>query len=618
MVEQFGLSGVLELDAGDYVDGAQQASDATEDMADSADSASNSLLDIEPAGVAAGGALAGIGTAAQSALDNTRSTREELHRTATALDLTQSEMVDLTNSMTDGTLSQEDAAGALSSLQEQGVETKDELKRLTTASDALADATGASATAVAEDLGPAMAALGDDVTELEEVQDSIAIAVNESTLKMSEMTQIIQRSSDELEALGLDTEETAGVLSAFADETGLSGRELRREFSDAVEEADGDMDALIENTELSEDVLSDWEDQLDENQGITEEYSDSVADNTSTMDDLRARYKDVQLAAADMIGPIDSVAPAMQAAGSAAMVMSTINMTAVVPSLVSVATAAAPILVPLLAITAAIGALAVAWKKDIGGIRDIVKGFKELIESMFGDIKAIINGDMSAAIDLAKKAFLNFSPAGILINHRDKIFDVIKAIPKRFGDEFKSAVKKALTILMWFHPAGVIYKKREELMDVASKIPERLRSVADDAVSFVTNKFDEWSPRERFETKVSNIVDEIQSLPETLKNLGQEAIENFADGIKDAATAPVDAAGDVAGDVADSISSKLPGSDAEEGPLSNITDQAAAIPGVVISALEGAKDDVGRKTSELAQEATVEPERERADDGYTS
>lgn len=438
MSEQIGLN--LELDASDYEAEAASASDATDDVSDSVDGAADSLFDLEPAGIAAGGALAGIGTAGQAALDSSRDMRDELGRAGRTIGRTQDEMVDLATSLSDATFPVEDVSGTLARLSQQGVESEDQLIELAEASDTLADATGTSAESVAENLGPAMAALGDDIEDMPDVIDAMAIAVNETVLETEDFTRVMERSRDELNELGLGTEESAGLIAAFAEETGLSGRELRREFDEALRESGGSMDEFAEITGVSEDALEDWEERLEENEGAAEDYAEVIEDNTTVMDDLRSGFDDVTLQAGQMLGPINAAAPAMQAVGSAAVVMSTINMSAVVPSLISVAAAAAPIVIPLLAIVAAVTLLYLAWENNLFGIRDIAESVFERLSGIFDTIRELIPGSVGEAIETAQDLFTRWHPLGILWDHRDDILGVFGDVRDGISDRISEAI----------------------------------------------------------------------------------------------------------------------------------------------------------------------------------
>ena len=501
-MSDFNLSGAIDVDVGDAVSGATDASDAFEDLGDSADETTESLIDLDSEGLAVAGALGGAGAAMQRNQDKTRDMREELNRAGQAAGFTQGEMTDLATSLSDGTLETEEASRTLAELSQQGIDTEEGLADLTATSDTLADAIGEDADVIAGQLGPSMAAVGDDIEDMEEVQDAVAVAVNESTLEFDELTRQMERNSEELQDLGMDTQDTAVAMSAFADETGLSGRELRREFDQALQEADGNMDEFHRTTGISEDQLAEHRAEVEANEGAAAEYSKAVSENTTLMDDLRVSFSDAQLQLGNFLGPITAAAPALQGLAGAQALVSTVNFSAVVPSFTAAAAAAAPLILPILAITAAAGALFVAWDRNILGVRDIA-------QDAFGEVSDIVErvGDM---------------------------------LPNTVGE----ATDQALRIFERWHPAGIVWSKREEILDALPSARDALRSGRDfvggfadgvrDAIPDVTGTVDDLTDRVRSflpsspadEGPLSDLDKAGEALPETLADgmeSGQQA-----------------------------------------------------------------------------------------------
>lgn len=373
----FDTEGVLSLDANDYIAEAEAAADASEEFADSAENTQDTLFEFDAAGAAASGGIAAAGGAMQGALDGSKDWRESLGRTSTTMGITSDEASDLAKSISDATFPMDDAVATMDSLAQQGVDTTEEMERLAVASDDIADATGTSAESVADNLAPAIRSLDGDLEGLEDNADAFTLAVRDSNLETEDLAMAIERSSEELQEMGVSSDEAAGLIAEYADETGKSGSRAARDFGSALNEADGDLDALIENTELSEDVLEDWSDELEANAGITEEHADAANESTTTMDDLRASFDDVLLSAGNLLGPIDALAPALMGLGGAGMFLSTVNLSSVVPSLGAVYASLTPLLPVLLPLIAAVGALYVAWDENFLGIRDIASDFYE-------------------------------------------------------------------------------------------------------------------------------------------------------------------------------------------------------------------------------------------------
>ena len=360
-MSEFELEGLLAMDAGDYVSGVDDAVGASEDLTDSTEATSDSLFDIDPAGVAAGGALAGLGTAMQSVLDQTQEMNETLGRTSVSMGLTADETRDLATEMSDASFPIDDVVGAMDELAQIGVDSEEEMREVALAADNLADATGSSATEISQELAPAVKALDGDLSAITEDTDAFTSAVRDTGLEMSDVSSTIERLDfEQIEEMGLSAADTAEIIGKFGEESGFTGRQLRSNFGQAVEEADGDTEALIEELGLGEEAMASLADETAAGTSMTDEYANAANDSLTTMDSLRSSFDDIRLQASGMLGPLDAAAPAMQGLGIAAIALSTINFGAVIPSIAGVVTAAIPllpILLPLAGLIAGFGAL---------------------------------------------------------------------------------------------------------------------------------------------------------------------------------------------------------------------------------------------------------------------
>ena len=397
------LASELSLDASEFVSGADDASSAAEDVSGSVDEVTDSLIDLDAKEAAAGGALAAIGTGAQEALDDTQGMRESLGRTASTMELTTDEANNLAQDLSNATFPIEDATATMDALAQQGVTTEDEMKEVANAADLVADATGTTAESVAENAGPALRAMGEDVTDLEEHMDTFTFVARNTTMDVEDFSQMVTKVGPELDEMGLSVDETAAIMSAL-EEKGMDSRTAMREFRQAASDAEGDQDELMDSLGLTNDELEAQQDALEDAEGSTKEHAEAANESLSTMDKLRAKYDDVKMSAAAAIGPIDAIAPVMQTAGIAAMTLSTINTSAVVPSFVAVASAAAPVVVPLAAITAAVGALYLAWDNNWLGIQDRTQAAISTVRNALGQVPTSLSEVQSAISSFGSSA----------------------------------------------------------------------------------------------------------------------------------------------------------------------------------------------------------------------
>ncbi|OVE83193.1 hypothetical protein B2G88_17450 [Natronolimnobius baerhuensis] len=517
----------MALDASSYVSEADDAADASEEVAGSTDTMSESLLDVEPAGIAAGGALAGLGTAAQGILDDTRETRESLDRTATTLGVTSDEARDLATSMSDATFPLDDVTESMDNLSGM-VETPERMEEVATAADNVADATDSSASSITENLAPSVNALDGNLDALVENQDAFTLAARDTNMSIEDIGSTLSRLDfDQLEEMGLQSQEVAGLMSEFADETGYSGRQLESNFNSAVEEADGDLEELQDELGLGEDALDNWNERVEDAEGVTDDHAAAVSDNVSTMDRLRARMDDARLAASGYLGPMEALAPAAQAAGIGLMALSTVNVGAVAPSFATVAAAAAPVTAVILGVAAAGALLYAAWERDIGGIQDKTE-------------------------------------AGV---------DIIMGGLERFADGIEWATETADYYLTEWSPGDALESAKNSILGPINDVREGVPNAIDRATDAAMDTLTRWDPRTTVGEKRDEIMGALPGVSDA-RNAAEGFVGGFTDGIRDKIP---DVRGAVS-DMTDAAGDYLPSSDAERGTLSDLTDMGRALP----------------------------------------
>jgi len=393
-MDGFDLSGVMSLDATDMVGGVEEATDASAEFSDEADRATESLFEFDAAGAAAGATLAGVGTAAQGLLDNTQALRESLGRTSASLGMTSKETKQLATDLSNATFPVKDVAGTLDVLSQAGVEGEAALTETANAADMVADATGNSAEQIADSAVPALRAMGGEAEDLSEQMDTFTFIARETTLSVDDFSRVVTKLGPEIQEMGLGVEESAAILAAL-EEQGLDSRTAMREFRQAANSAEGDQEALMESLGLSTEELEAQQDALEEAEGATEAHAEAANESLSTMDSLTATFDDLKLRAGSVIQPLSAAAPAMQAAGIAALTLSTINTGALIPSLAGVVAAVAPLLPILLPLVAVGGLLAAVFGDDIvaalGDAQAWISDTADTIDNRWGeDIQALI------------------------------------------------------------------------------------------------------------------------------------------------------------------------------------------------------------------------------------
>lgn len=322
--------------AKDTLDDVESAGDdvaeSMEEAEQGAQDTSESLIELDAAAAAASGSMMALGAGLQRVFDNTRDTRSELARTAVTVGATSREMESLASSVASTTFSTQEATTALSALASAGVDSQEELEAGALAADNLSDATGAAVeetSALAEQL----IATDGELSTFSENTDAFAYAVENSRLEVRDfnraLEQIDNRDLEELEVSGL---QAAQVLALLGEESNQSGRRLNREFRQAVENTDGDLEDLLEELELTEEQFREFNEEVGTGTEITDEYSSKANEAYTVTDQLRSVVDRATLRFSGLMEPVSALSPALFAAGSAGLFLSQVNVSAVIPS----------------------------------------------------------------------------------------------------------------------------------------------------------------------------------------------------------------------------------------------------------------------------------------------
>ena len=572
------VAGELDIDVSEFVGGMEEAGDASEEFADSTAETEDSLLalgDVDTAGIAAGIGAAGIGGAMMSATESSSAWREELGRTAVSMDMSRDSVVDLADSVEDATFPMEDVTQTLDTLARIGVESEEQMEALALAADNVADATGETANEIADNLGPAVQALDGDVGELENNQDAFTTALRETTLSASELGRTLERSSDDLDALGLSSDEAALAIAQYSEEAGKTGRDLRRDFSSAISDAEGDVDAFAEETGVALEDVEAFADELGDGTDVTDEYADAANEAVTPMDRLNSVTDSLTLRFGNFLEPVQVAGPLLAGLGSsfAALSASGVSLTG---ALAPVAAAVGAIGAPVIAVAAVAGILAFVFRDELMEAATMVGGFlSDKFGPVFEDVRKTLEVWFETGQDIAAFIGDEFGPE----------IEFLTGVGRTAGEIYGRFVVTQLSILT--DSLRIVARLlRGDFSGAVSIVEERGEAVADAMASLGD------SIRETLAAIPGQIRDAaaefIPSLPSAsdMADHGRAMMNGLRDGIVDRMSAPVDAVRDVAGEAAEFLTS----SDAEKGPLSNLTDRGRAIPETLA---EGIRDQGG-------------------------
>lgn len=641
---------------GDLGDELDDVGDVGSEASDGLDDASESMFELDGAALAAGGAVAGIGGAMQGAINSSQDWRESLGRTATTMGTTQDEAEDMAASLSDATFPMDDAVDTMDSLAQQGIDTEDEMEDVALAMDGVADATGDTAANIADSMGPALSAFGEDLEDADEHMDTFTWVARNTTQDVGEFSGAIERLAPELQDLGMDIDETATVMAALEDE-GITGRQAISEFREATNEADGDQEAFMDQLGLSEAALDEQADSLANAEGITEEHADAANESVSTMDQLTAAFDDVKLMAGGLLGPIDALAPALMALGSVSMMMSTINFGMVIPSLTGIAAALTPLLPILLPLIAAVGVLGAAWATDFMGMQetteqvmDVVGERLEWAMEQFELFRERIMVALEPVITVLREEFMETVEvwAGFIMDTLEVLGQVwdehfgwvmelvdffaeyVEMVITVFADSVLSIFAAFFAVLRgdWEDALEIIRDVVERNLarirefvsdwgptllsaftDILTNVLDAFRdlatdlignSVVPDMLSDILSAVTDWDIAGAFSDVLDEALSVVTDLASEFLDAGKNLAGSVADGIRDG----ISDIGSAASDAASAARDKLPFSPAKEGPLSDLDDVGRAFNETIASGITGDIGVVDDATNELAEHAS--------------
>lgn len=610
----------------DFQQGMQDAAQATTEVGDDAadaaqgtDEMADSLVSLDnKAGIAAGAGLAAVGGAITGIAEDTKEMRSGLNQTAVTMGITQDEANNLARSISDATFPLEDAEATMSELAKAGIEDQEVMEELALEFDNVADATGHSAEEMTQTLGPAMRAMGDDFEDIGEHQDTFTYLQQETTMELSEFSNMIERVGPDLQDLGFELDDAAAAMAAM-EEQGIRSREARQRLNQAVEEGVEDTGELADELGISEEALEEQMATMEDAEGITDEYSEAANETVTTTDRLRHRFEEAKLAAGGLIGPVESAGPALMGMGGAMSTLSTINMTAAVPSLGAVYASLAPLLPVLLPLIAVVGALAAAWATDFMGIRDVTDNtisavmgwlqslaerfqrFGDRVQSYLQPYINILQGEAMQTVQVWADAINSYLGQGeqrfnsftsTVSSTVEPFIQRMQPLAEIWLGTWQEVIGSTLSIITTTVEGGM-----DTIYTAVRAALALLRGDWEEAWNLMSDLMDRQM--DRVVSIAEDTVDLIRAPFEGLADIGREAAEglmgSFEDGIRDMASAPVDA---VEGAVS-SVRDRLPGSDADTGPLSDISTTGDALMNTFTQGIE----DLADKPEEKLEDA---------------
>ena len=388
--------------------------------------------------------------------------------------------------VTDWTFSSHDAAAGMELLSQRGVDNLDTIEKLLPEWDNFADATGQDFVQAMDDGQRALGAFGIDAEDAGDHMDTLTHMANEVNVPMDRLARQVRGNEEELDALGIGLDESAGLLTALG-EKGMDGRDAVALFGRSLKGAEGDMDALLNELGLTAEEFEQYTGQVQDAEGITERQAQQANDTATPMErlggvveNLSFRFGNFGEMAGMLAAPLGAIGPAMFAANQAGSVLAKMG-PALGKALGGVTRAfnvlrVAILTNPIFLIAAIIiGIVAVIWY-----FRDeIIAGLKaawDWIKDTAGAVWEWLSDTVSSVVD--------------------RVVEFVSNLRDRVAEFFTRMVE----FVREYHPLMIAYRLAREwvpriiaaVVELATRVVDTVRGWVDDVVGWVTDLWTRW------------------------------------------------------------------------------------------------------------------------------
>ena len=421
--------------------------------------------------IGAGAAALGVGIEAlgRKQAENTRN----LANLGIVTGRTTGEMRDLARSLTNVTLPLDDVVTLLEAGARQGLETNEELADFVNMWDMVSDATGVAASTLAEQ-SMALRRVGIEAGDTESALDAFGFVTKNTMLDVDDLLNIIERRGREIETLGLNINQTAALMSIMQENTGASGRVLRQEFTRAVNDAEGDLSALLTTLGTTEDEFNSVTSSVTGHSSVIEDMAKNYEDSFTVMQRMQAFTADLALEYGGLLQAMTAMTPVLIALGPILGGLIKLKATLAGVTLAAVG--------PYLLIAAAVAALVTAGLYLWRNWEDIAHGFKliwEDISAAFSVAVEFLKGLWGSFTNWFKQVW-EMTGEGIVIAGQ-KAFSGLKSV---FIDPITKAMDGVIALL---ERARALFSSLSDgAGNVVSGVRDRASGLLSSARSFVT------------------------------------------------------------------------------------------------------------------------------------
>ncbi len=269
----------------------------------------------------AGGAMLAVGAASLKMINDARDMNAQFAQTAITMGLSTQVMRDLALSITSVSTPLGEIQRTFELLARAGVKNAEELKANTLAFDALADATGSTADAVADQLIPVYKAFGLELPKTSADMDKFTWLVKNTGADLSDLAMVVQRLAPEMRRAGISIEDAVDALILLSNR-GITGRKATMELSNAITQAAERGVKLKDALFATSDEVKKLTDRQLDMVGSTDKYADAANTQFGLMDQLKQTMSELSLRIGTLLQPFEALSGLMTTLGTALIFLS--------------------------------------------------------------------------------------------------------------------------------------------------------------------------------------------------------------------------------------------------------------------------------------------------------
>ncbi len=294
----------------------QSLKDSQNKVKSSADKMKKALLPV-------GLALTAVGAAGLKMVDSAKKMNAQLGVTALNLGISTKEMRNLALETTNVTFPLKEVTATFDLLARAGITDAEVLRDTATAFDTLGDATGNSASMVANAMIPAMKTFGLTAEEIAQKTDAMTFMTRNTTLSLADFNTMVGYTTPALVKQGLTMDDLTVALIHMEKQGYAPGRVMTREFMKATTLAAKEQIPLTEALGMTTEQTEAYKRELEDATGITDEYAEVANKQYGIMDKVRQRFDELVLSAGSLLEPMEPLLAGMTALGPLMIALST-------------------------------------------------------------------------------------------------------------------------------------------------------------------------------------------------------------------------------------------------------------------------------------------------------